>query len=339
MAKRIWTDVINKAVELCKLSLEGKVCYIYGAKGVWLKNEAHVRQYFAQEPGYFSKYSDEEKNQIVRNSVGKYAGDCSNFTGECTGDKQWSIGQINNCYKYNSLAAGPTASLLFTSFSGVGRHIGLDVGGTGRGQGLCMHMGWESTDANVRAGLSGVVFEPIANRPWERSGQSNLVDYAGVYSPYAPVLELWDKLHPNPSPTPTFNGWVGEIYGKNLVQVYSDASGSRALQEYPALALGNLFEVIGEQGNRWKIKIANKYVGWLDKQYCLRKTAQKQGRVTTDLWMRTSPNAKIGTNKVTIMPSGATVQICDAKPAADGNEWYHIIYGGQYGFCSAKYVK
>ena len=206
-----WKDVIGKAIELMELSIQGKVCYLYGAKGVWLTSESQIRQYFAQEPTYFRKYSDEEKNQIVRNSIGKFAMDCSGFTGLCTGDRQWSIGQINNCFKYNTLAGGPTASLLFTTFSGVGRHIGLDVGGTGHGQGLCMHIGWESTDANVKAGLSGIVFEPIANRPWERSGQSNAVDYSGVYSPYAPIVDLWYRLHPNPSPTPTFEGWVGEV--------------------------------------------------------------------------------------------------------------------------------
>ena len=332
-----WKQVIDKSLELMELSLQGKVCYLYGAKGVWLTSESQIRQYFAQEPTYFRKYSDEEKNQIARNSIGKFAMDCSGFTGLCTGDKQWSIGQINNCYKYNSLASGPTASLLFTTFSGVGRHIGLDVGGTGHGQGLCMHIGWESTDANVKAGLSGIVFEPIANRPWERSGQSNAVNYDGVYSPYAPIVDLWYRLHPNPSPTPTYDGWVGEVYGKKLVTVYQNAVGATPLASYPALALGNLFEVTGEQVNRWQIKIANAYTGWIDKQYCLRKTPQRTGTVTSDLWLR--QNAGTNFKGICIMPKGATVQICDTKPASDGRPWDYVIYAGQYGFCSDRYVK
>lgn len=332
-----WKDVIAKAIELMELSLQGKVCYLYGAKGVWLTSEDQIRQYFRQEPNYFRKYSDSEKQQIISNSIGKYAMDCSALTGLCTGDMQWSIGQINNCFKYNTLAGGPTASLLFTTFSGVGRHIGLDVGGTGHGQGLCMHIGWESTDANVAKGLSGIVFEPIANRPWERSGQSNAVNYDGVYSPYAPIVDLWYRLHPNPSPTPTYDGWVGEVYGKKLVTVYQNPTGATPLNGYPALALGNLFEVIGDGGNRWQIKIANQYVGYIDKQYVLRKTPERTGKVTSDLWLR--QNAGTNFKGICIMPKGSTVQICDTKPASDGKPWDYVIYAGQYGFCSDRYVK
>lgn len=332
-----WKDVIAKAIELMELSLQGKVCYLYGTRGVWLTSEAQIREYFSMEKKYFSKYSEAEKAQIVRNSLGKYAMDCSGFTALCTGDDQWSIGQINNCFKYNSLAAGPTSSLLFTTFSGVGRHIGLDVGGTGHGQGLCMHIGWESTDANVKAGLSGIVFEPIANRPWERSGQSNAVDYSGVYSPYAPIVDLWYRLHPNPSPTPTYDGWVGEVYGKQLVTVYQNPTGATPLNGYPALALGNLFEVTADSGNRWQIKIANQYVGYLDKQYCLRKTPQRTGRVSTDLHLRA--NAGTQYKSLTIMPKGATVQICDTKKSTLGVDWHYVIYNGMYGFASARYIK
>lgn len=335
-----WKEVIAKAIELMELSLQSKVCYLYGAKGVWLTSEDQIRQYFRQEPNYFRKYSDSEKQQIISNSIDKYAMDCSAFTGLCTGDMQWSIGQINNCFKYNTLAGGPTASLLFTTFSGVGRHIGLDVGGTGHGQGLCMHIGWESTDANVKAGLSGIVFEPIANRPWEKSGQSNFVDYAGVYSPYAPIADLWYRLHPNPSPTPTYDGWVGEVYGKALVTVYQNPTGVTPLNVYPALACGNLFDVVGDYGNRWQIKVlkeGKKYAGYLDKQYCLRKTPYTTGKVQTDLHLRA--NAGTSYKSLAIMPRGASVQICDTKPAADGRPWDYVIWNGMYGFASDRYIK
>ena len=341
MAK-LWKQVIDKAIELMELSLQGKVCYLYGAKGVWLKNEAMVWDYINREKAYFSKYSTEELNQIVKNSVGKFAMDCSALTGLCTGDMQWSIGQINNCFKYNSLVAGPTASLLFTTFSGVGRHIGLDVGGTGHGQGLCMHIGWESTDANVAKGLAGIVFEPIANRPWERSGQSNFVDYAGVYSPYAPIADLWYRLHPNPSPTPTYDGWVGEVYGKALVAVYQNPTGATPLSVYPALACGNLFDVVGDYGNRWQIKVlkeGKKYTGYLDKQYCLRKTEERNGVTTSDLHLRTNPGTSKKCKSILIMPRGSVVSICDTKKSDEGTDWYYVIYKWQYGFASARYIK
>lgn len=332
MAQRSWSDVVNRAIEAFK---SNDYVYIYGAKNVKLTSEAQIRDYFRREPAYFAKYTEEEKNQIIKNSLGKIAADCSGFVGwVCTGDQQYSIGQINNCTKYNSLQTGPTGSILFTSWGGTGRHIGLDVG-----NGLCMHIGWESTDKAIREGRAGILFEPIANRAWEKSGQSRVVSYAGSYSPYPPTTNLWNAVHPEPKPTPPLSGWVGEAYGKNLVPVYKNAEGSTPLAEYPQLGAGNLFEVHDEQGGRYKIWIANKYYGWLDKQYCLRKTVQKEGKISSDLWLRSSPNPKTTSNKICIMPKNTIVQICDTKPATDGSTWYYLIHKGQYGFCSMNYIK
>ena len=334
MAKRRWDDVVNRAIAAYRSK---DYVYLYGAKNVRLTSEAQIRQFFKQEPNYYSRYSENEKLQIIRNSIGRIADDCSGFTGwVCTGDHQYSIGQINNCSKYNTLAGGPTASILFTTWGGTGRHIGLDVGGTGTGIGLSMHMGWESTDQAIAEGRAGIIFEPIGNRAWEKSGQSNCVDYTGVYSPYQPIVDLWFSLHPSPQPIP-ISGWVGEVYGKQLVPVYQNATGSTPLASYPALALGNLFEVTGDGGNRWQIKIANLYTGYLDKQYCLRKTPIRTGVVTTDLHLRQNAG---GTYKsLAIMKQGAEVQICDVKKASNNADWYYVIYRGQYGFCSARYIK
>lgn len=329
MAKRKWSEAVNNAISAFNT---GDYVYLYGAKNVRLTSEAQIRQYFAQEPGYYSRYSEKEKAEIIRNSIGHMCADCSGFTGwVCTGDKQYSIGQINNCSKYSSLALGKTGSILFTTWGGTGRHIGLDVG-----NGLCMHMGYESTDANIAKGVAGIIFESISNRAWEKSGESNCVDYTGAYSPYPPTTELWNKLHPNPQPVP-FDGWVGEVYGKQLVTVYQNPTGATPLATYPALALGNLFEVTADSGNRWQIKIANQYVGYLDKQYCLRKTPQRTGTVTTDLHLR--QNAGATYKSITIMKGGTVVDICDVKNASDGRPWDYVIYNGQYGFASAKYIK
>ena len=335
MAKRPWNEVIDNAIKAFR---SGDYVYLYGAKNVRITSPIQVQQYFNQEPTYYSRYSAEEKAQIVKNSVGHIAADCSGFTGwVCTGDKQYSIGQINNCSKYNSIAAGPTASILFTTFGGTGRHIGLDVGGTGTGTGLCMHMGYESTDKNIREGKAGIIFEPIANRPWEKSGQSNCVDFSGVYSPYQPILDLWNEIHVGPMPTPTFDGWVGEVYGKSLISVYQYPSNDAPLLvEYPHLALGNLFEVIGEDGAFWQTKIAQRCVGWIRKEYCLRRTPQMTGSVTTDLHLRQKAGAS--SKSITVMPKGSVIQICDQKKAADGRPWDFVIYRNQYGFCSDRYV-
>ena len=329
MAKRMWNEAVNNAINAFNTH---DYVYLYGAKAVRLTSEAQIRDYFRREPNYYARYSSEELNQIVRNSLGHICADCSGFTGwVCTGDKQYSIGQINNCSKYSSLALGKTGSILFTTWGGTGRHIGLDVG-----NGLCMHMGYESTDANIAKGVAGIIFEPIANRAWEKSGESNCVDYTGAYSPYPPTTELWSELHPNPQPVP-FTGWVGEVYGKALVAVYQNPTGATPLASYPALALGNLFEVVGESTNRWQIKIANQYVGWIDKQYVLRKTPQRTGTVSTDLHLR--QNAGTQYKSITIMPRGATVQICDTKKSTLGVDWHYVIYNGMYGFASARYIK
>ena len=134
MAIRYWDDVVDRAI----MAYESHdYVYLYGAKNVRLTSEAQIRDYFKREPAYFSRYTEAEKAQIIRNSLGHMAADCSGFTGwVCTGDQQYSIGQINNCSKYNSLQAGPTGSIIFTTWAGQGRHIGLDVG-----NGLAMHIG------------------------------------------------------------------------------------------------------------------------------------------------------------------------------------------------------
>ena len=329
MAIRYWDDVVDRAI----MAYESHdYVYLYGAKNVRLTSEAQIRDYFKREPAYFSRYTEAEKAQIIRNSLGHMAADCSGFTGwVCTGDQQYSIGQINNCSKYNSLQAGPTGSIIFTTWAGQGRHIGLDVG-----NGLAMHIGWESTDKAIAEGRAGILFEPIATRAWEKSGESNVVDYAGAYSPYPPTTQLWNELHPNPQPVPV-QGWVGEVYGKALVTVYQNPTGATPLVSYPALALGNLFEVVGDAGNRWNILIANQYLGYIDKAYVLRKTPQKTGTVSTDLNLRV--NAGAGYKKICIMPQGSVVQICDTKPAADGRPWDYVIWNGMYGFASDRYIK
>ena len=131
--------------------------------------------------------------------------------------------------------------------------------------------------------------------------------------------------------------WVGEAYGLKLVPVYAQPTGAMALPQYPALATGNLFDVCDESANRFYIRIAGQYYGWLDKPYCLRKTPYAKGVVTTDLHLR--QNAGANYKSIAIMKGGTVVDICDVKNASDGRPWDYVIYNGQYGFASAKYIK
>ena len=148
--------------------------YFYGCKGQVL-TDATMNALIAAEPNYFAKYSAAEIEQIKRNSRGKVGYDCSGFTGHCTGDMQWSTGQINNCSLITTPRDGVAGSLLYTTFGGKGRHIGLDIG-----YGYCLDMGYESTDAAVREGRDSVRLTRISETAWEKSGQSRLIDYTGA---------------------------------------------------------------------------------------------------------------------------------------------------------------
>lgn len=131
--------------------------------------------------------------------------------------------------------------------------------------------------------------------------------------------------------------WVGEAFGAALVDVYAEPTGTAKLSSYPQLATGNLFDVCDEKDSRWYIRIAGQYYGWLDKAYCLRKTPQRTATVKTDLWLR--QNAGPGFKGLTVMPAGTTVQICDQKTGTNGKPWDYLIFSGQYGFASDRYIK
>lgn len=323
MAKRKWSEAVDRGIEAFRSK---KYCYFYGAKDVVL-TDAVMDALIKAEPGYFSRYSSEELRQIRKNSRGLRGVDCSGFTGLCTGDKQWSIGQIGNCSKYNTIAAGPTGSILFTTWGGRGRHIGLDAG-----NGWTLQAGWESTDKAILEGRAGIILSRISDTAWERSGESNFVDYTGAFSPYPPTTQLIEDTF-----GPTTEIWIGEAYGASLVPVYTNPDGKDLLPQYPYLATGNLFEVHDETTGFFRIWIAGKYAGWIEKRYCLRKTPQRTGTVTTDLHLRQNAGAQY--KSLRIMKAGTIVQICDEKPASTGRPWYYIITGGIYGFASAAYIK
>lgn len=323
MPKRKWSEAVDRGIAAYR---SGQYVYFYGAKDVILTN-AVMDALIKAEPGYFSRYSSDEMRQIRKNSLNRRGVDCSGFTAICTGDKQWSKGQIANCSKYNSLAAGPTGSILFTTWNGRGRHIGLDAG-----NGFTLQAGWESTDKAILEGRAGIILSRISDTAWERSGESNFVDYAGAFSPYPPTTQLIEDTF-----GPTTEIWIGEAYGASLVPVYTNPDGKDLLPQYPYLATGNLFEVHDETTGFFRIWIAGKYAGWIEKRYCLRKTPQRTGTVTTDLHLRQNAGAQYKSLK--IMPAGTVVQICDEKPASTGRPWYYIITGGIYGFASAAYIK
>ena len=169
----LFTAAIKRGLDAYRF--RDKYAYFYGAKGQLLTDQV-MDNLINAEKAYFSKYSPEQIQQIKRNSRGKIGYDCSGFVGWiCTGDKQWSTGQINNCSKITTIRDGVAGSIVYTTFGGKGRHIGLDIG-----YGYCLDMGYESTDAVVAANNHSVRLTRLAETAWEKSGQSRLLDYSGA---------------------------------------------------------------------------------------------------------------------------------------------------------------
>ena len=165
-----------------------------------------------------------------------------------------------------------------------------------------------------------------------------------------------------PSQT-TYNKWVGAAT-KNGTDVFANATGTSKLSTYPKLNKGNLVDVIGVSGTRYQVKIADKFVGYVEKT-----NIKDPNAVVTKPSASTSKPAKKGYNKsekwkgVIIAKSGLKVRkspgtsnadlecsfsplkyntpvsVCDSTTGSDGNKWYYICYKGKYGFSSAKYIK
>ena len=131
--------------------------------------------------------------------------------------------------------------------------------------------------------------------------------------------------------------WVGECYGVVTAPVYATASETGKRCSWPTLGTGNLFEVIGESGDFYKIRIATNHVGYIRKAYVLRKTTAKTGTVTSSVYVR--QNAGASYKAIGVLNAKQTVEICDTKKAANGANWYYIKYKDGYGFSSARYIK
>ena len=63
---------------------------------------------------------------------------------------------------------------------------------------------------------------------------------------------------------PSYTAWVGSCTA-NGTDVFSDATGASKLSTYPKLNAGNLVDIIGESGTRYQVRIAAKYIGYVEK--------------------------------------------------------------------------
>ena len=153
-------DLISRATDM--YADKDSYAYFYGAKGCVL-TAAAMRALMAAEPVYFSRYSDDEIKEIFDFSIGKIGIDCSGFINQLTGVSNWSTGYINESLNQTTPAAGTWGNILYTTFGGTGRHVGIDIG-----QGRFLHCPKELH--TIEMGL-------ISEYPWERSGQIYGVSY------------------------------------------------------------------------------------------------------------------------------------------------------------------
>lgn len=168
----------------------------------------------------------------------------------------------------------------------------------------------------------------------------------------------------NVKPSQTaYNKWVGAAT-KDGTDVFANPTGTSKLSIYPKLNKGNLVDVIGVSGTRYQVKIADKFVGYVEKTNIKDPNAvvtkpaastskpAKKGYNKSEKWkgvitaksglkVRKSPGTSNADLECSFSPLkyNTPVSVCDSTTGSDGNKWYYICYKGKYGFSSAKYIK
>lgn len=153
-------DIISRATDL--YSARDSFAYFYGAKGQVL-TPALIKELMLVETAYFSKYTKEELEEIYHYSVGKIGIDCSGFINLLTGRVNWSTGYWEESLNKTTPVAGTWGNILYTTFSGTGRHIGIDIG-----EGRFLHAAKE---------MHSIEIGFIRDYAWEGSGQIKGVSY------------------------------------------------------------------------------------------------------------------------------------------------------------------
>lgn len=147
-------EYIARARQL--FSEKSDIAYLYGAKGQRC-TDAVFEQLWSAEPSYFKKYNAQQKAEIKNFCVGKRVMDCSGFINKCVGQFNYSTGYWSKAKDKTTPADGLDGNILYTTFGGKGRHIGLDIG-----HGFFIHCPSEGKTLEI-----GV----IADYPWEGSGR------------------------------------------------------------------------------------------------------------------------------------------------------------------------
>ena len=175
---------------------------------------------------------------------------------------------------------------------------------------------------------------------------------------YSIVKSIMNSSSTSKPSTTTYNKWVGAAT-KDGTDVFANPTGTSKLSTYPKLNKGNLVDVIGVSGTRYQVKIADKFVGYVEKSNIkdpnavvtkpsastskpANKTYPFVGEVTaSELNVRTGTGTNYGKlSSYQILKRGNLVDVLKAKKDTSGNKWYQVRIAGKYtGYVSAKYIK
>lgn len=142
-----------------------------------------------------------------------------------------------------------------------------------------------------------------------------------------------------------FKAFVGACT-TNSTPVYQKATGATALATYPILNRGNLVDVVGVSGSRYKIKIANAYTGYIDKNKITtpdKLTTKYPHGVCTGNDVAVRKGAGKSYHKISGYPTlnkDNEVDILGSKKDSSGNVWKKVRIAGKHiGYVFGKYIK
>lgn len=153
----------------------------------------------------------------------------------------------------------------------------------------------------------------------------------------------------NSSSNASYTAWVGSCTTDGA-DVFSGATGVSKLATYPKLNAGNLVDIIGESGTRYQVRIAAKYVGYVEKSNIKNPNAPAAtttkkypfvGKVTAS---KLNVRKKAGTDnpllpEYPLLSKNNLVDVLGVVKDSAGTRWYKIRIAAKYtGYVSAKYI-
>lgn len=360
-----WKHIVEAAESL--YNEREKYCYFYGAKGQ-IMTDARMEALWQASPSYFARYSAAQKKQIFDYSRGKIGLDCSGFVCLCLekagvikrSDWTYSVALIGRCKNVttdvNDGKKAPAGSLLFTSFGGGSRHIGLNAGG-GRFFDI-------ASEGNTIRCLSIKSWGT-----WEKAGQYPEIDYSSALNMTMTRFERPEGYLDSVTES-KICGWaydgtdcplVVHIYvykdNKQVDLFASTASDYRGDLKDAGKGNGNhafninydfyqkfgagIYKVvayaINENENGVNPPLVNEHTIVIEKRS---EYFSWTGKVITDLYVRVDAgknNAILTAHP--LLKENDVVEVIGEKNATDGGLWYNILINKIYNaYVNARYI-